>query len=186
MKIKTWRATACRGAESEGRVVRDIRVGRRNIRWLTHGFTLIELLIVIVILGVLAAIAMPQFSSASREARANSRATIARTISSQVQMYKLQHGDVLPDLAAASAGGNHFAPLNSITTHEGKNFGPYTSTVPVNPVTNGSMVMNAGTITAGVPDPVPGADFIYDYRGGTGSGAVWGTVDRATGVAAPK
>jgi hypothetical protein len=42
--------------------------------------------------------------------------------------------------------------------------------------------MNATTFTNGVPDPVPGADFIYDYGGGQGTGALWGTTNRATGA----
>jgi general secretion pathway protein G len=156
----------------------------RNVRYSSRGFSLIELLIVIVILGILAAVAMPQFSSASGEARASSRASIARTVGSQIQLYKLQHGETLPDLAAASAGGDHFGPLNSVTTFEGKSYGPYTSSVPVNPVTKGSTVRNAATFTGGAPNPVPGADFIYDYRDGGGTGVLWATVDQATGVAA--
>jgi general secretion pathway protein G len=158
---------------------------RRSARPSAYGFTLIELMIVIVVLGVLAAIATPQFSNNAGEARRSSVRTMARTMGNQLQVYRLQHGDQLPDLAAASAGGNHFAPLTTVTVYDGKNFGPYAMSVPVNPLTNGSTVMNATTFTNGVPDPVPGADFIYDYGAGHGSGAVWGTVDRATGVALP-
>ena len=147
-----------------------------------HAFTLIELMIVIVILGILAAVATPQFTNASSQARRSSLLSMARAAASQVQLYKLQHGDQLPDLAAASAGGNHFQPLAAVTVYDGRNFGPYTQGVPVNPITEGSTVLNAGTFTGGVPDPVPGADFIYDYRGGQGTGSLWGTSDRASGT----
>ena len=147
-----------------------------------HAFTLIELMIVIVILGILAAIATPQFANASSQARRNSLLSMARTAANQVQLYKLQHGDQMPDLAAASAGGNHFQPLTTVTVYDGRNLGPYTLSVPVNPLTEGSTVRNAGTFTGGVPDPVPGADFIYDYRGGQGTGSLWGTSDRASGT----
>ena len=153
-------------------------------RRLSSGFTLIELMIVIVILGIMAAIATPQFANASSEARRSSLLSMTRTMANQVQLYKLQHGDVLPDLAAASAGGNHFQPLVAVTVYDGRNFGPYAQSVAVNPITEGSMVLNATTFTNGIPDPVPGADFIYDYGGGNGSGALWGTSDRASGVAA--
>jgi len=147
-----------------------------------RGFSLIELMIVIVVLGILAAIATPQFTNSSAEARRSSLATMARTLGNQAQVYKLQHGDVLPDLAAASALGNHFGPLMTVTTYNGRDYGPYAMSLAVNPFTEGSTVMNAVSFTNGVPDPVPGADFIYDYGGGHGTGALWGTTDRATGT----
>ena len=37
----------------------------------------------------------------------------------------------------------------------------------------------------GLPSAVPGADFIYDYGGGCGSGKVWATSDSATGTPVP-
>ena len=67
----------------------------------SSGFTLIELMIVIVILGIMAAIATPQFANASSEARRNSLLSMTRTMANQVQVYKLQHGDVLQDTVAA-------------------------------------------------------------------------------------
>ena len=148
----------------------------------TRGFTLIEILIVVTLLGIMAAIAVPAIGSYGRTARQASLVSSVHTIRSQIQAYRLQHGDSLPDLAAASAGGNHFAPLTTVTVHNGQNRGPYLQTVPVNPVTTGSVVMNAtGFAVNGVPDPVPGADFIYDFGNDTGN--IWGTADRATGVA---
>jgi len=148
----------------------------------SRGFTLIELMIVIIILGILAAIATPQFANASSEARRSSVLSMCRSMANQIQIYKLQHGDQLPDLALASTGGNHFQPLVGITVYDGRNFGPYAMSVAVNPMTEGSTVRNAVSFTNGVPDPVPGADFIYDYGGGQGNGALWGTSNRATGV----
>ena len=150
-----------------------------------RGFTLIELLIVILILGIMAGITVPQFTNSSRTAREAALASMAHTLRGQVAIYKLQHGDQLPDLAAASGAGNHFEPLATVTTYgtPPQNRGPYLQGVPVNPITGGSVVLNATTFNAaGQPNPVPGADFIYDYGpGGTGSGNVWGTTDRATG-----
>lgn len=146
-----------------------------------YGFTLIEILIVVALLGIMAAIVAPAVGSYTKTARQGSLVSSVHTIRSQIQAYRLQHGDVLPDLAAASAGGNHFAPLTTVTVFNGNNRGPYLQTTPVNPLTNGSMVMNAtGFAVNGVPDPVPGADFIYDF--GNDSGSIWGTSDRATGV----
>jgi prepilin-type N-terminal cleavage/methylation domain-containing protein len=148
-----------------------------------RGFTLVEILIVVIILGIMAAIAVPAFNTYGRTARQASLVSTVRTLRSQIQAYRIQHGDDLPDLAAASVAGNHFQPLTEQTTYGSPpvNRGPYLTSVPTNSLTNGSAVKNATAINAsGLPDPVPGADFIYDYAGITG--AIWGTSDSATGV----
>src|SRR4051812_44592628 len=64
------------------------------------GFTLVEILIVVIILGILAAIVIPQFTNASTDARKNSTISQLQTLRSQVQLFKLQHNDTLPDLVA--------------------------------------------------------------------------------------
>jgi prepilin-type N-terminal cleavage/methylation domain-containing protein len=46
------------------------------------GFTLIEILIVVIILGILAAIVIPQFTNASKEAKQSSLVTMVRCSSS--------------------------------------------------------------------------------------------------------
>ncbi len=79
---------------------RQARRGERT----KHGFTLVEILIVVVILGVLAAIAIPQFSEASGQARLNSLLGNLQTVRSQIELYKVQHNDLLPGQAAI--GGN--------------------------------------------------------------------------------
>src|SRR5258706_15408223 len=97
--------------------------GSRN-----SGFTLVEILIVVIILGILAAIVIPQFTNASTDARKNSMLSQLQTLRSQVQLFKLQHNDVLPDLAAA----NQWSQLTSKTNLAGAVdttatglFGPY-------------------------------------------------------------
>jgi len=59
------------------------------------GFTLVEILIVVIILGILAAIVIPQFTSASQDARKNSLTSQLQTLRSQLELYKLQHLDAL-------------------------------------------------------------------------------------------
>src|SRR5881392_1027324 len=70
----------------------------------THkgGFTLVEILIVVIILGILAAIVIPQFTSASQDARKNSLTSQLQTLRSQLELYKLQHLDQLPTNLIAS------------------------------------------------------------------------------------
>jgi len=62
----------------------------------TRGFTLVEILIVVVILGILAAIVIPQFTEASTEARESSLVSDLQSLRSQIELYKAQHLDVGP------------------------------------------------------------------------------------------
>ena len=65
----------------------------RNAR---KGFTLVEILIVVIILGILAAIVIPQFTNASEDARKSSLTSQLQTLRSQTELYKLQHLDKFP------------------------------------------------------------------------------------------
>src|SRR6188768_4534591 len=79
----------------------DLHMKTYNAR--KSGFTLVEILIVVIILGILAAIVIPQFTNASQDARKNSLTSQLQTIRSQVELYKLQHLDQLPP--ALATGG---------------------------------------------------------------------------------
>ena len=59
-------------------------------------FTLVEILIVVIILGILAAIVIPQFTQASGEAKLSSLASDLQMVRSQMQLYYLQHNDTYP------------------------------------------------------------------------------------------
>jgi type II secretion system protein G len=80
-----------------------------------RGFTLIEILIVVVILGILAAIVIPQFSSASNEAAVSSVRSQLQTLRSQVELFRVQNngypadGAVFANATADDQGG--FATL---------------------------------------------------------------------------
>ena len=65
-----------------------------------RAFTLIEILIVVVILGILAAIVIPQFSDASTEANNASIRSQLQTLRGQLELYKVQHSDTYPTLVA--------------------------------------------------------------------------------------
>jgi len=78
-----------------------------------RGFTLVEILIVVIILGILAAIVIPQFTEASSEARVSNLMTNLQTIRSQLLLYKTQHkeaypaADTGPDDAVQRCGRRH-------------------------------------------------------------------------------
>jgi general secretion pathway protein G len=70
-------------------------------RKVKRGFTLIEILIVVVILGILAAIVIPQFTDASQEAMESSVRSQLQTIRSQIELYRVKEAGSLPDLTPA-------------------------------------------------------------------------------------
>src|ERR1700683_1994550 len=68
----------------------SIRTQSRR-RSIARGFTLVEILIVVIILGILAAIVIPQFTNASTDAKKSNMASQDQTIKSQISLYMLQH-----------------------------------------------------------------------------------------------
>ena len=101
------------------------------------GFTLVEILIVVVILGILAAIVIPQFTSASTEAKESNLVSNLQAVRSQIQLYKIQHNDNLPTAGAATFeqcmigltdvdGDVAAAPGAGV-------YGPYMQRIPKNP-----------------------------------------------------
>jgi general secretion pathway protein G len=95
------------------------------------GFTLVEILIVVVILGILAAIVIPQFTNASTEARENSLKADLQTMRSQIELYKIQHNDTLP--GGDPATDAQFATdMTEPHTYNGKLCGPYMMAIPKN------------------------------------------------------
>ncbi len=110
-----------------------------------RGFTLVEILIVVVILGILAAIVVPQFTQASTEAKMNSVCSNLQSLRSQIELYKVQHNDTPPTMGAA--GATFIAQMTETTTIAGVAsgsktrdathvYGPYLERVPENPFNN--------------------------------------------------
>lgn len=69
------------------------------------GFTLVEILIVVVILGILAAIVVPQFTSASTEAVKGALQSQLQTIESQVELYRVRNNGEYPQLGVWDENG---------------------------------------------------------------------------------
>lgn len=63
---------------------------------LRRGFTLIEILIVVVILGILAAIVIPQFTNASQEATESAIRSELQSIRGQIELYRVRNAGILP------------------------------------------------------------------------------------------
>lgn len=79
----------------------DSRKIEKNMRRASAGFTLVELLLVIVILGVLAAMVVPQFAGQGESARISTTRSSISGIATAVSTYEIQVGrfpDSLDDL----------------------------------------------------------------------------------------
>jgi len=130
------------------------------------GFTLVEILIVVVILGILAAIVIPQFTEASSEAKLSSLCTDLQTVRSQIELYKVQHNDNLPGVAngthTAGAGlVNALIGQTDIYGEVGTDYGPYLQKIPTNQFSDDSDIDQTGT-------PGDGAEG-WDFNTGTGA-----------------
>jgi general secretion pathway protein G len=102
-----------------------------------QAFTLVELLIVVVILGILAAIIIPQFSDASADAKTSALTSDLAMIRKQIGLYRLQHNGSYPPF-------NQFeVQMTSKSNPDGSftgapAYGPYLKRIPINPFTDGS------------------------------------------------
>jgi len=104
------------------------------------GFTLVEILIVVVILGILAAIVIPQFSQASTDAKLSSLQSNLQSIRSAIALYKIQHNDTVPTAAEFSNVMLNKTRLDGTVDVAGE-YGPYLQVgIPNNPFTNNNVI----------------------------------------------
>ena len=62
-------------------------------------FTLVEILIVVVILGILAAIVVPQFTNATQDAQAGNLKAQIKSLQNQAELFNARNNGAYPDFA---------------------------------------------------------------------------------------
>ena len=100
-----------------------------------RGFTLIELMIVVAIIGILAAIAVPLFQNIQSRARTARAQADTRTIASAMVMYSAHCGDLPGQPGDTCAPGGAAPPglLALQTNSGGQPAGPFFATWPTPP-----------------------------------------------------
>lgn len=115
-----------------------------------EGFTLIELMVVVLIIGILVAIAIPVFTSTQNNAKKRACFANERTIEGSIQQYnaeQIDHGG--PTITTA----NWAAQLTTAITSGGQTYGPWLKTEPKCPSQGTytvSAALGAGTVTCDV------------------------------------
>lgn len=133
--------------------MKNIRLGKVC----KNGFTLVELLIVIIIIAVLAAIAIPKFSNSSLRSKESALRSNLKIARDAVDIFKADTGafpaalDDLAATAAPTAGLDSAGASKSITAADWR--GPYVQAVPVDSTDGGAFAYatasgSVGKITA--------------------------------------
>jgi general secretion pathway protein G len=107
-------------------------------------FTLLDAMLVVAIMAIVTAIAMPLVTAAGDQAKSSTLLQNLHTLRAQIELYKLEHAGTAPLLYEGK-----FPQLTEATNAEGMPgppgreypCGPYLSNIPANPYTGVSVVM---------------------------------------------
>ena len=124
-----------------------------------QGFTLIELLVVVLIIGILSAIALPQYEKAVEKSKATQALTLLKAISQAVDTYYLENGtwpttfdDLSFQLPADFSENTPYYKHNISDTKSNKDWA-----VQIESTANNWPAVHIGTLTG----PYKGGGFTY-------------------------
>lgn len=129
-------------------------------------FTLVEVLIVVVIMAVLAATIIPQFTNSTNDAKDSTVLFNLHSMRSLIELYKSQHNGRAPgaDLQELTSSTDR---AGNVGTGAAYPYGPYLQKIPVNPFTDSNTVAQPSSVPPS--STVSGAGWLYDPA----TGQIW-------------
>lgn len=118
------------------------------------GFTLVEILIVVVILGILAAIVVPQFTNATQDAQAGNLKAQLKSLQNQTELYNARNNGAYPDFTTEAWGAT-----GDTTSLIGGN---YIKTAPQNPAFPGADKTSIGVSSTGGVTGIEGSAWLWN------------------------
>jgi len=110
------------------------------------GFTLVEMMIVVAILGILGAVALPVYQGHASEAKVSAAKSNLHAMRAQIELYKMQHNGSLPGYVSGAAIPEGMLEIQFVGTSEVTGlptasktpagaylYGPYLLDIPENP-----------------------------------------------------
>ena len=132
-------------------------------------FTLVEVLIVVVIMAILAATIIPQFTDTTKDAKSSTSKFNLHTLRSQIELYRTQHNGSSPSATLVELTQQTDASGTAGTTSAFP-YGPYLREIPANPFTNSKAVKTTTNNPAAAADVTSGGGgWIYN----TTTGGIW-------------
>jgi prepilin-type N-terminal cleavage/methylation domain-containing protein len=135
---------------------------------LRAAFTLIEVIIVILVMAVLAAVIIPQFTASTTDAKLSSLKFNLHTLRAQLELYRNHHEGNPPSatliemLKETDAKGNIGAGANFP-------YGPYMDKIPANPFTASSTVTPISSSPATPSDVTGSGGWLFNAT----TGEIW-------------